>query len=405
MIAIKELFSSDPEDFEKEVTILIALGTKHQHQHLIKLLATYRHEEKYHLMFPYANANLRDYWDARPSPAFDQTTVLWSLRQMTGIANALQLIHNFTVTLPLSVPGEVRVQKDVELRVTKGEELFGRHGDIKPENILWFEKSPDTEDERGILQIADFGLGRFHGRDSRSNVPPESIFFSPTYEPPECKLRRPVSRAYDLWSLGCLYLEFITWLLMGSEAIEEFSDFRGQISNIGINDDNFFTIIKDAQDGTDAVVRKQVIEWVNRLHEHEKCSLLMHDILDLTMEQLLLINAKDRSKVIWLSHEMKNFLKKALESTEYMLDPIPWEKKSSQDVEQSTLTATTLTVPKAKSRNVSFSDTQLLNHKNLQRSWKSSTYVPKDLVRRRAGTPGLLMHSPIKPSATWPVQA
>jgi serine/threonine protein kinase len=126
---------------------------------------------------------------------------------MAGIASALSSIHNFTVTYPLSVdgPGNVRLQKDAKLSVEKSEELYGRHGDIKPENILWFQETPDTDDEAGILQIADFGLGRFHGRESRSNVHPDGVVGSPTYEPPECKLHRPVSRAYDIWSLGYLY--------------------------------------------------------------------------------------------------------------------------------------------------------------------------------------------------------
>lgn len=151
------------------------------------------------------------------------------------------------------------MRDNAKLSVEKKEELYGRHGDIKPENILWFRKCPETEeqDANGILQIADFGLGRFHGRDSRSKVHPDSIQTSPTYEPPECKLHRPVSRAYDIWSLGCLYLEFITWLLLGSAEIETFSEGRGKQSiSTDINDDSFFTIVRDENNKPNAVVRE-----------------------------------------------------------------------------------------------------------------------------------------------------
>jgi serine/threonine protein kinase len=327
-VAIKCLHSAEEKEFKKETTILNALGSKPKpHPHLIKLLATYRLKQKYHLMFPYADANLRTYWDDRKTPSFDRATVLWSLRQMTGIANALLLIHNFSVTIPLDIdgPGQVRVQNDVELRVRKGEELYGRHGDLKPENILWFKESAEINDENGILQIADFGLGRFHGRDSRSKDDPYTVQSSPTYEPPECKLRRPVSRAYDMWSLGCLYLEFITWLLMGSAEIEGFSEFRGKLAtSTGIDDDNFFTIITGPVGARDAVVREQVVDWVRKLHEHEKCSNLIHNLLELIMERLLVVDSKERINATLLNLQMKMFLDKAEDDSLYLLDPAPW---------------------------------------------------------------------------------
>jgi serine/threonine protein kinase len=145
-VAVKQLFSSDETEFRKESTILKALGPKN-HPHLIKLLTTYEMGKKYHLMFPYANANLRKYWEDHPFPGFDGDTVLWSLKQMSGIAKGLQLIHDFRVTVPLSVPGagtiDIRLGKGKglgQLKVEKGEQWFGRHGDIKPENVLWFAK-------------------------------------------------------------------------------------------------------------------------------------------------------------------------------------------------------------------------------------------------------------------------
>jgi serine/threonine protein kinase len=185
-VAVKQLYSSDEKEFLKEQSILQSLGSKN-HPHLIKLLATYKKEKKYHLMFPYADANLRTYWEDRPWPEFDEETVLWSLEQMTGIANALMVIHNFKVTHPLTVSGtgigeqgQVRMPNDVVLSVERGEPRWGRHGDIKPENILWFKNPLDAPCKLGVLQISYFGLGRFHGRDSRSRVNPDTVAVSPT---------------------------------------------------------------------------------------------------------------------------------------------------------------------------------------------------------------------------------
>lgn len=387
-MAIKRLYSSDETEFLKEVTILNALGSKRQkHPHLIKLLATYRQKQKYHLMFPYADANLRKYWEDRPSPSFDEATVLWSLRQMAGIASGLSLIHNFSVTFPLSVPGNFRLQEDAKLSVEKSEELFGRHGDIKPENILWFQRTPDTDDEKGILQIADFGSGRFHGRDSRSKVAPEGVWGSPTYEPPECKLQRAVSRAYDIWSLGCLYLEFLTWMLKGSAEIDAFSEFRGRVAHTGIDDDYFFTITGDPLTGMDAIVREEVVDWVQQLHLHEKCSALIHDLLDLVMSQALVVNPQRRASARWLHQQLHMYLIKANEDKYYLLQPVPWRQKVRSKLDPAVV------APQTNSK-VTF--TRLSKPTPLTRSHPKPT---EDLASRGAGAPAVRR---LKTHNSWP---
>ncbi|KIN06737.1 hypothetical protein OIDMADRAFT_113810, partial [Oidiodendron maius Zn] len=271
LVAVKALFSSDRREFERESEILYALGCK-DHPHLIKLLATYEIGNNFHLMFPYANANLRKYWEDHATPSFDANTVLWSLQQMSGFASGLSLLHNYK----------------------NGEQWWGRHGDIKPENILWFAQDQSYFlsdcDPMGVLQIADFGLGRFHSRESRSRVKVDTLFSSLTYEPPECKMGLPVSRAYDIWSLGCIYLEFITWLLQGSKAIDDFADYRGRYTTDTeiYYDDNFFTIVME--EGVQrATTREEVIDWSDKLHANHNCSQLIHDLLDFTISGLLVV--------------------------------------------------------------------------------------------------------------------
>lgn len=405
LVAVKQLFSSEESEFLKESTILQALGPKN-HSHLIKLLATYEMGKKYHLMFPYANANLRKYWENHPNPKFDRDTVLWSLEQMTGIASGLQLIHDFRVTVPLSVPGagtgDIRLGKGkdmVQLKVQSGEQLFGRHGDIKPENVLWFannQYSPQPH-PMGVLQIADFGLGRFHGRDSRSRVNPETIVSSPTYEPPECKMCLPVSRAYDIWSLGCIYLEFITWLLRGSAAIDGFADFRGRdATDTGINDDNFFTIT--TEDGMPkAVVREPVSAWSKELHTDKNCSMLIHELLDLTMSELLVIESADRSKASWLCIQLKKLLKRAKTDPDYLLKPVP-----QQPVGGRSNSAPLLDTPKANGKRNSATFLDQVSPKAPKTQFKVHfTENPKDLVLRNLGTPSFKAQH-VGKTTTWP---
>lgn len=136
-VADKKLMADDEAAFLKEKSILDLLGPM-EHKHLIPLLSSYRKKKHYHLLFPCADCNLRVYWAKNPFPIFGKNTVLRSIRQMSGITSALALIHNIRVKFDLDVDGGVRLQEGgAKLSIKAGEEKYGRHGDIKPENILW----------------------------------------------------------------------------------------------------------------------------------------------------------------------------------------------------------------------------------------------------------------------------
>lgn len=54
--------------------------------------------------------------------------------------------------------------------------------------------------------------------------------------------RRMVSRKYDFTSMGCFYLQFVTWRLEGSAGLEQFTDARMEINDLDdVEDDVFFT--------------------------------------------------------------------------------------------------------------------------------------------------------------------
>ncbi|KAH7268549.1 hypothetical protein B0J15DRAFT_578735 [Fusarium solani] len=69
-------------------------------------------------------------------------------------------------------------------------QLFGRHGDIKPENILWFSgPRPFTENYKGILKITDFGIAEFStkpavDRKRRGDAPNSATCCAPEIDLP-----------------------------------------------------------------------------------------------------------------------------------------------------------------------------------------------------------------------------
>jgi serine/threonine protein kinase len=249
---------------------------------------------------------LCEYWEQEKMPEFTEQIVLWSLRQMAGLASGLSEIHNF------GVPCDFRAIANASPR----EARYGLHGDIKPRNILYFRQRPNYEDPTGVLQITDFGLVIL----SQSKlVPSSTVTVSPTYAPPDSIISIFVSCAYDMWCLGCVYLEFISWLILGFEAIHEFSNCRESPgTNIHeIADDLFYTMIGDT-----AFVRQGVIDWVRKLKQQQRCSQALLDLLELVMSQLIVIEPRKRISSEQLYGELSTIINRAQQDAIYLLSPI-----------------------------------------------------------------------------------
>ncbi|PMD12655.1 hypothetical protein NA56DRAFT_740354 [Hyaloscypha hepaticicola] len=155
--AVKRLSSSNDWDFEREKSMLQLFSHDYAHDHIIKLLASYSLRGKNHLLFHWADKDLRRYWeDSVKPPELTTKMVEWSLRQMRGLASGLDAIHNY----PIPVKGQVESTFGLApFRKASSEMMFGYHHDIKPANILWFSR--DSMTDMGVFQIADFGLGNF----------------------------------------------------------------------------------------------------------------------------------------------------------------------------------------------------------------------------------------------------
>jgi serine/threonine protein kinase len=207
------------------------------HEHLISLLATYEQFKSFFLIFHWAEADLQRYWrEINPTPIMDRNTVLWVAKQCKGIAEGVVKIHQYTSSY----------SKHQLKPVNK---TFGHHGDIKPENVLLFP-DPDYElTKRGTLKLSDFGLAELSHHQTMTMQPKSSFATSPPYRAPEVDLEGTgaIGRSYDIWTLGCLYLEFITWLIDGWDSVTYFSVERMQPDPsliFGHPTDTFFQLVK-----------------------------------------------------------------------------------------------------------------------------------------------------------------
>ncbi|KAK3294336.1 kinase-like domain-containing protein [Chaetomium fimeti] len=148
--------SFDRREFENEIEILRRFSGD-VHPHLISLQAAFRHGDEYSVIMPWADCDLAEFWEeTKPGSPLDRNNLLWMLEQCRGLAGGLQSIHLYKRTESATATNDPWPEK-----------IFGRHGDIKPPNILLFRDQSNPED-KGKLVITDFGLSRFHSDGSKS---------------------------------------------------------------------------------------------------------------------------------------------------------------------------------------------------------------------------------------------
>lgn len=191
-------------NFDKETEMLKRFGGRHPN--IVTLLATITCKVgtnvEYYLLFPWAEGDLKAFWQSGKS-RWDHETVKWVSSQCRGIVEAVAFIHN---------PG---------YKNEDGQPMFGRHGDIKPENVLWFKRGGME-----TLVLSDLGIAAVHKEISRSAQPP-TMATTLNYKPPEHDMDGPqgwISRSFDIWTLGCLFLEFMVWTLSGWSGRKSFKD-------------------------------------------------------------------------------------------------------------------------------------------------------------------------------------
>lgn len=176
-----------------------------RHKHIIEFIsAIHRDPGEEYLMFVWANGqDLGKYWSEVRKPALSKGFIRDVIEQFHGLIDGLCELHN-------------------------KEDGHFRHTDIKPDNILRSIDDPVRgRAEIGLLQISDMGLakchtvptGMRHGTDARASTT--------RYRPPEAAFetdKRGMSRRYDIWSMGCVILELIIWLLHGTDTLDKFNN-------------------------------------------------------------------------------------------------------------------------------------------------------------------------------------
>lgn len=239
------------------------------HPHLIETLAVFERGNDRGIVFPWAGGgNLLNLWLRIPQPTIDEGRLDWAMFQMEGLLSGIAQLHDKHI----------------------------RHGDLKPVNILCFA-TPD--DENGILKIADIGFKSFHAEFiDRRRISMEQKYGGSKYQPPEAEEPSQRSRKYDMWSLGCIFFEFLIWLTLGQKSLLDFFDhFQEHEQNSHFWENN------------PKQLRPVVRDWMNSvsdfLEEVPSRNLELEKMLQLVEHRLLRINVEDRATARQASEQMQ----------------------------------------------------------------------------------------------------
>ncbi|KAI1358330.1 kinase-like protein [Xylaria arbuscula] len=268
-VAIKDY--AEKEDFDKEKGNLTKIQGLNN-PHLIQHIATIQQGNLYYVVFPWADGgNLSDFWKSHEC---NPQILQWSLQQMLGLADALFALHH-------------------KLGGHKLDGTHCRHGDLKPENILHFTNPRDGI--YGTLVMADVGVSKIHhlATDLRHDGT-NTKATTPCYEAPEAENNDKRPRRYDMWSLGCIFMEFIIWALDGYEAI---GDFKKQRRG---NDDPFphkaaFYMRNGSQP---AIVHPVVSKRLQILQNDSRCppGSQLASLVNLIAQDLIVVDPEKRVK-------------------------------------------------------------------------------------------------------------
>lgn len=285
MAAIKELRESIEDErakraWEREVKALRKI-CKRSLQHLVDIAAMIAIGKKQYFVFPWADGgNLLNLWKSRDS-FHDRSEIARRhipdvLNQLVGLTEALERLHAFK----------------------HGKAASYRHGDLKPENILVFDSQ--NHDFPGVWKMADLGLARYHmaATGDRIYVTSNSGAGTISYQPPESvgAGAAPTSRLYDIWSMGCIMLQLMTWLIYGTKKLDDLT--RNTKSVFAKDESSYWIASWDETRGYHNIkVHPSVKNHMAQMHRDLKGSKALQQLLAIIEDKLLVVQLPKKATI------------------------------------------------------------------------------------------------------------
>ncbi len=147
----------------------------------------------------------------------------------------------------------------------------------------------------GTLKIGDWGLTKYHSEATvlrgLKGFHTTTKYGTAMYEPPEVEFGevKVLGRQYDVWSMGCIILEILIWLLYGCDGVHQFrADVKGRSADRA---PCYEIMNSDADQPRAAIVRPIVAKWIDHIAKEPVCDddTALGALLGLVKEGLLIV--------------------------------------------------------------------------------------------------------------------
>ncbi|OQU98398.1 Protein kinase domain-containing protein [Cladophialophora immunda] len=307
-----KVFSSEREKQFRQERAMLKMLADYPHHYIVPHITSWTQSKEHFILYPAARYNLKTFMTNVWPVDFTQHGTLWFLRQLQGLALAIAHVHN------LKHPTNSEPDPEVDA-------YWGCHFDIKPENILVFEKVPGYHPR---FKIGDFGAGVFNapakeGEHSRLTEEPKG---TETYFAPDKDRDGKVSRPFDMWALGCVYLELMDWLFHNFESSEgqpskTFSTQRFDCSAASDKNrnDRFWYRTSTRQGKVEYKLKPVVENKITELKNHSCHEMPAFQGVVTAISKLLEIEAGDR----WTAEMLKSHMTAVVREAEKTLTASP----------------------------------------------------------------------------------
>ncbi|KAI1108803.1 hypothetical protein F5Y14DRAFT_456674 [Nemania sp. NC0429] len=285
-VAVKKILYPREDETEKEATALENMR-KSSNVHLIKAIAYIRTLSnttppviEHAFVFPWAeHGNLWDFWTRQKGAPRDREYFIRVFRQLTGLMRAINELS----------------------------ESRTRHGDLKPENIVCFktddglpageEREPNAMTR---LVIIDVGLAKHHSDHTQLRARTDTRVSTKRYAAPELEvplLDGTLSRRFDIWSMGCIFLEFSIWLIYGQQKLLDFTaGDKSEAEKFKFFDTKSNTHLSTSNGPKQiAYLHPDVDKIISELRENPLCcdDTAMRSLIDLISDKMLVVDLSD----------------------------------------------------------------------------------------------------------------
>ncbi|KAL2280883.1 hypothetical protein FJTKL_12195 [Diaporthe vaccinii] len=285
--------AADAKARRKNENELLADIRKLRHLHIVKMEAiiTWAGRGKYFMYKWPDGGDLRDFYASDPRPSLEAGFICAIIQQLAGLVDALHMLHY-------------------------SEANGYRHGNLEPENVWRYEDGSRV----GVMKLCGIG---WESHRPQGDSTPNML----SYSPPEATLDPNYERSqrYDVWSIGCIILELIVWLLYGNDELEPFI----RSMNEAFNGRSQYWVVGKDRTQRSAQVHPNVRACMDYIAKDPECNgahaTAIGDLLSIVRTRLLVVpvasitftQSRDRAGSGELLNSIRGMLEKGKSNSEY----------------------------------------------------------------------------------------